>query len=277
MIIDLTGRTALVTGSTAGIGLAIAQSLAAAGATVVVNGRTQARVDAAADAIRADAADAADAPTPDVRGVAADVGTPDGIATLVDAEPDLDILVNNAGVFTPTPFDAIDDAEWQRVWDVNVMSGVRLARHHVPRMVDRGWGRVVYISSESALHIPAEMVHYGVTKTAQLAVARGIAEAYPASGVTINSVLPGPTRSEGLETMLAAQAGSFDDKQRQFFAQDRPTSLIQRFAEPAEVAAMVTYVCSPQASATTGAALRVDGGVVRAIGCSGRHGGRAVV
>jgi NAD(P)-dependent dehydrogenase (short-subunit alcohol dehydrogenase family) len=260
MIIDLSGRTALVTGSTAGIGLAVARSLAEARATVVVNGRTESRVDAAVKAVRDVRSDA------DVRGVAANVGTPDGIATLVDAEPDLDILVNNAGVFTPTPYAEIDDAEWQRVWDVNVMSGVRLARHHVPRMVGRGWGRVVFVSSESALHIPAEMVHYGVTKTAQLAVARGIAEAYPASGVTINSVLPGPTRSEGVEEMLADRDGSFEEKQRQFFAEDRPTSLLQRFAEPAEVAAMVTYVCSPQASATTGAALRVDGGVVRAIG-----------
>lgn len=260
MIIDLSGRTALVTGSTTGIGLATAQSLAEAGATVIVNGRTRARVDSAVEAAHAHAPDA------DVRGVDADVGTPDGIAYLLDAEPDLDILVNNTGIYDPKPFAEIDDAEWQRVWDVNVMSGVRLARHHVPRMVERGWGRVVYVSSESALHIPAEMVHYGVSKTAQLAVARGIAEAYPASGVTVNSVLPGPTRSEGLDAMLAAQDGSYEDKQRRFFAEDRPTSLIQRFAEPAEVAAMVTYVSSPQASATTGAALRVDGGVVRAIG-----------
>ncbi|MFY0408306.1 SDR family NAD(P)-dependent oxidoreductase [Solicola sp. PLA-1-18] len=260
MNIDLTGRTALVTGSTAGIGLAVAVGLAGAGATVLVNGRTQQRVDDALAAVRDQV------PGADVRGAVADIGTADGVATLVAAEPDVDVLVANAGVFEPTPFAEIGDDAWQQVWDVNVMSGVRLARHHVPRMVDRGWGRVVFISSESALHIPAEMVHYGVSKTAMLAVARGIAESYPASGVTANSVLPGPTRTEGVEAMLAGRDGSFEDKQARFFAEDRPSSLIQRFAEPSEVAAMVTYVCSPQASATTGAALRVDGGVVRAIG-----------
>jgi NAD(P)-dependent dehydrogenase (short-subunit alcohol dehydrogenase family) len=261
--IDLTGRRALVTGSTAGIGYAIAAGLADAGASVVVNGRSEERVSAATKTL------AEQVPHGRFQAVAADVGTADGVAALIEGEPDVDILVINAGVFEPKPFVEIPDEDWQYVYDVNVMSGIRLSRHYVPRMVDAGWGRTVFISSESALHIPAEMVHYGMTKTAMLAVSRGIAESYPGSGVTVNAVLPGPTRSEGVSRMLSSMAGSDGvseaQAERDFIAHERPTSLIQRLATPEEVANMVVYVCSPQASATTGAALRVDGGVVRAI------------
>lgn len=259
MIITLEGRRALVTGSTAGIGLATARGLAGAGAAVVLNGRSQQRVDAAISVLRAAAPDV------EVSGVAADVGTAEGVRRLLDAAGRVDVLVNNAGAASQVPFAEIDDQAWQQIWDTNVMSGVRLARHHVPRMADRGWGRVVFISSESALHIPAEMVHYGVTKTAQLAVSRGIAESFPSSGVTVNAVLPGPTRSEGLSRMLATQPGPAEQVELDFIATARPTSLIQRLVTPEEVANLVVYVCSEQASATTGAALRVDGGVVRAI------------
>jgi NAD(P)-dependent dehydrogenase (short-subunit alcohol dehydrogenase family) len=263
MRIDLTGRTALVTGSTAGIGHAIAAGLAEAGASVVLNGRTEKRLNEAADRIRETLSDA------DLRTVAADVGTAEGVAALVEAVPSVDVLVNNAGVFEPKPFQDITDEDWQQVYDVNVMSGIRLSRAYVDGMVEAGWGRIVFISSESALHIPAEMMHYGVSKTAQLAVARGLAETYPGTGVTINSVLPGPTRSEGVSGMLQSMATEQDKPaeqvEREFVANERPTSLIQRLATPEEVANLVVYVCSPQASATTGAALRVDGGVVRAI------------
>jgi NAD(P)-dependent dehydrogenase (short-subunit alcohol dehydrogenase family) len=262
LAIDLAGRRALVTGSTAGIGHAIARRLAEAGAEVVVNGRAEERVDSAVGAIR-EATDAGDR----VRGVAADVGTGEGCDALIEAVPDLDVLVNNAGVFRTQDVWEIPDDEWTRFFEVNVLSGIRLARHHVPRMVERGWGRVVFISSESALHIPVEMVHYGTTKTAQLAVARGMAESIPDSGVTINCVLPGPTLTKGVGEMLAEQAEGRDleDVGREFVESERPTSIIRRLAQPEEVANLVAYVCSPLASATTGAALRVDGGVVRAI------------
>lgn len=263
MQIDLAGRRALVTGSTAGIGYAAAKGLAGAGAAVVINSRTQERVDAALASLHVDLPDA------DLSGVAADIGTADGVARLVDAEPQVDVLVNNAGVFTQTPFVDITDDDWQHVWDVNVMSGVRLSRAYVPGMVERGWGRVVFVSSESALHIPAEMVHYGTTKTAQLAVARGIAETYPGTGVTVNSVLPGPTESEGVGAMLAQaaqQSGqSVDEVAAGFMRTARPTSLLRRLTTTDEVANMIVYICSPLASGTTGAAVRVDGGVVRAI------------
>jgi NAD(P)-dependent dehydrogenase (short-subunit alcohol dehydrogenase family) len=263
MQIDLTGRTALVTGSTAGIGYAIAAGLGSSGASVVVNGRTGERVDAAVQRLTDES------PGGTFRAGTADVGTADGVAGLVEQVPDVDILVINAGVFDPKPFVDIPDEDWQHVFDVNVMSGVRLARHYVPRMVEAGWGRVVFISSESALHIPAEMVQYGMSKTAELAIARGLAETYPGTGVTVNSVLPGPTRSEGVGQMLRSMADdqgiSMEEAEANFIAQERPTSLIRRLATPEEVANLVVYVCSPQASATTGAALRVDGGVVRAI------------
>ncbi len=263
MQIDLTGKTALVTGSTAGIGKAIAAGLVIAGADVVLNGRRQETVDRAVGSLRE--LDGAG----QVSGIAADVASAEGCARLVAALADVDVLVNNAGIFEAKPVFEIPDDDWLRLFQTNVLSGIRLARAYVPGMVDRGWGRVVFISSESALHIPTEMVHYGATKTAQLAVARGMAETVAGSGVTINSVLPGPTLTEGVEVFLRGLAGepdaSMDDVGRQFIARERPTSVIQRLASPEEVANLVVYTASPQASATTGAALRVDGGVVRAI------------
>jgi NAD(P)-dependent dehydrogenase (short-subunit alcohol dehydrogenase family) len=259
----LTGKRALVTGSTAGIGYATARALAREGAVVTLSGRTQARVDAALTQL------AADVPGAQANGIAADLGTAEGCAALVARLPAVDLLVNNLGIFEPKPFEQISDADWLRFFEVNVLSGVRMARHYVGGMRERGWGRIVFISSESGLQIPAEMVHYGVTKTAQLAVARGLAETLAGSGVTVNSVLPGPTGSEGVAgfvaQLAAAQGVDAATVEREFFATARPSSLIKRFATPDEVAAMITYVCSAAASATTGAALRVDGGVVRSI------------
>ncbi|WP_424534875.1 SDR family NAD(P)-dependent oxidoreductase [Sphaerisporangium viridialbum] len=259
MHIDLTGRTALVTGSTSGIGHAIATAFARAGARVVVNGRDERRTDEAAARIRAETGN------PEVHPVAADVGTEEGAEALIAAEPDVDILVNNAGIFAATPVFEIPDEEWLRYFEVNVLSGVRLARHHTPRMVGRGWGRVVFVSSESAVHPSTEMVHYSMTKTAQLAISRGIAQAVPATGVTVNSVLPGPTLTPGVEKFIADRVGPgvpFEEAERRFIAEERPTSLLGRLARPEEVADLVLYVSSEQASATTGAALRVDGGVI---------------
>jgi len=261
--IDLSGRTALITGSTAGIGYSTGLALAVAGAEVVLNGRGDERVAAAVASLGAAVGDLGR-----VRGVAADVGTAEGCRALIDAAPEVDVLVNNAGVFSPIPFAEIDDAEWERTLAVNVMSGVRLTRHHLPRMIARGWGRVLFVSSESAVQIPPEMVHYGVTKTAQVALARGAAETAAGTGVTVNSVLPGPTMSEGLETFLTEVGSAGDDIEaagRDFIARDRPTSLLGRPARTEEVASMVVYLASEQASATTGAAIRVDGGVVRSI------------
>ena len=258
MNIDLSGRTAIVTGSTAGIGLAIAKGLAASGAAVVLNGRTDARVQAAAASL------GRDLPGAKITGVAADLGTADGVARFVAAVPTADILVNNMGIFEPKPFAEITDADWQRFFDINVMSGVRMSRAYLPAMVAAGWGRVVFISSESGLNIPKEMVHYGMTKTAQLAISRGLAETVANTGVTVNAVLPGPTASDGVAAMLGG--GDTDAAGVAFVKQFRPTSLIGRLATVEEVANMVVYTCSPQASATSGTALRVDGGVVRFIG-----------
>ena len=263
MHIDLKGKTALVTGSTSGIGHAIAKGLAAAGADVVVNGRTEAKVEAAAAAI------AKANPGARVRGVAADVSSAAGCEMLVAAQPQVDILINNAGIFEPKGFFDITDDEWRRFFEVNVMSGVRLARAYLPDMLKRDWGRIVFISSESALNIPKEMIHYGTTKTAQLAVSRGLAEMTRGTAVTVNSVLPGPTMSEGVETFvrdLARQSGqSVEEAASQFVRQFRPTSLLQRFASVEEIANMVVYVASKQASATNGAALRAEGGIVQTI------------
>jgi NAD(P)-dependent dehydrogenase (short-subunit alcohol dehydrogenase family) len=263
MKIDLSGKTALVTGSTSGIGYASAKGLAAAGAEVVVNGRTQAKVDAAAAAI------AKAVPGAKVQGVAADVSTAAGCKTLVAALPQVDILINNAGIFEPKGFFDIPDEDWNRFFEVNVMSGVRLSRAYFPGMLKRNWGRIVFISSESALNIPKEMIHYGTTKTAQLAVSRGLAEMTKGTAVTVNSVLPGPTMSEGVETFikdLAKHNGvSVEEATRQFFQQQRPTSLLQRFATVDEIANMVVYVSSKEASATDGAALRAEGGIVQTI------------
>ncbi|WP_296935903.1 SDR family NAD(P)-dependent oxidoreductase [uncultured Marinobacter sp.] len=263
MNIELTGKTAIVTGSTQGIGLAIAKGLADCGATVVVNGRKQSNVDAAVAEVRESAPDAT------VRGVAADLGTAEGCQALVDAEPSADILVNNVGLFGPQDFFDTPDDNWQHFFDVNVMSGVRLSRAYLPGMEKKGWGRVIFISSESGLNIPADMIHYGFTKTANLSVSRGLAKRMAGTGVTVNAVLPGPTMSEGVQGMLkeaAEKSGkSLQDTAIDFVRAERPSSIIQRPAEVDEVANLVVYVASPLSSATTGAALRVDGGVVDSI------------
>jgi NAD(P)-dependent dehydrogenase (short-subunit alcohol dehydrogenase family) len=261
--LKLTGKTALVTGSTAGIGFAIAKSLASEGARVYVNGRTQERVDAAMRAIRSHAA------TAKVDGIAADFSGSVGAEAVIAKLPAVDVLVNNVGIFEPKPFAEIPDADWYRFFEINVMSGVRLARHYLAGMLKRNWGRIVFISSESGVQIPAEMVHYGVTKTAQIAVARGIAESVVGTGVTSNSILAGPTESEGVgnfvEAMARQENKSKAEIEKEFFQNVRPSSLLKRFATVDEVAAMATYVASELSSATNGAALRVDGGVVRAI------------
>jgi NAD(P)-dependent dehydrogenase (short-subunit alcohol dehydrogenase family) len=263
MMIDLSNKTAVVTGSTAGIGFAIAKRLAESGAAVVVNGRTQAAVGRAVAALKSAL------PRAILRGAAADLGTAQGCAALVEAEPTADILVNNVGIFGPQDFFEIPDSEWTRFFDVNVMSGVRLSRAYLPGMLQRNWGRVVFLSSESALNIPVDMIHYGVTKAANLAVSRGLAKRAAGTGVTVNAVLPGPTLSEGVEAMLkdaAEEAGqSIEEAAVAFVEANRPSSIIRRAATPEEVANMVVFVASPQASATTGAALRVDGGVVDTI------------
>jgi len=264
MNIDLSGKTALVTGSTAGIGYAIARGLAAAGAEVVLNGRGQDKVDAALTSLKQAA------PGANVRGVAADVSTAEGCAALIKAQPDVDILINNAGIFEPKNFFKIPDEDWSRFFDVNVMSGVRLSRAYLSGMLERNWGRIVFISSESGLNIPTEMIHYGMTKTAQLAVARGLAKLTRGTAVTVNSVLPGPTMSEGVETFvkdLARQNGqSLEEAAANFVKQHRPSSLLQRFASVDEIANLVVYVASKEASATNGAALKAEGGIVDTIG-----------
>ncbi len=261
MDLQLNGKRALVTGSTAGIGFATALGLASEGASVVVNGRTTARLDSAIERIRQAV------PSAEVTGVAADLGTAEGCALLTGRVPFVDILVNSMGIFEPKPFEQIPDEDWMRFFETNVMSGVRVSRHYLPEMRDRKWGRILFVSSESAIQIPAEMVHYGMTKTAQVAVARGIAETTAGTGVTVNSVLAGPTMSEGVATFVAQMAEQrgtdFPTMEREFFETARPSSLLQRFATVEEVANMIVYLCSPLASATNGAALRVDGGVVR--------------
>jgi NAD(P)-dependent dehydrogenase (short-subunit alcohol dehydrogenase family) len=263
MIIDLTGLWAVVTGSTSGIGFAIVRGLAGSGAAVVVNGRSQKNVDTAVARLTKEL------PQAKVEGVTADLATADGAAALVARVPVADILVNNLGIFEPKPFGEISDADWLRFFETNVMSGVRMSRHYLPGMVAKGWGRVVFISSESGLHIPTEMIHYGTTKTAQLAISRGLAETVAGTGVTVNAVLPGPTRSEGVAEFFAKlakeQGVSTEELEKRFVTTNRPTSLLKRIATVEEVANMVVYVCSREASATTGAALRVDGGVVRSI------------
>jgi len=261
MDLQLEGKKALVTGSTAGIGFATARALAAEGASVVVNGRGQARVDAAIREIRKLRLGA------NVSGIAADVSNAAGCAKLIQALPTVDVLVNNMGIFEPIPFEKIPDEDWMRIFEANVMSGVRLSRHYLSGMRERNWGRILFVSSESAVQIPAEMIHYGMTKTAQVAVARGIAETVAGTGITVNSVLAGPTRSEGVETFIEKLAGGGDTAafEAEFFKTMRPSSLLKRFATIDEVANMIVYLSSPRASATTGAAIRVDGGVVRAI------------
>jgi NAD(P)-dependent dehydrogenase (short-subunit alcohol dehydrogenase family) len=263
MIIDLSGKRAIVTGSTAGIGFAIARVLAESGAEVVINGRTAARVEAALKRF------SQELPKTRIRGIAADLAGSTDAAQFIKEAGDADILVNNLGIFEPKPFEQITDADWLRFFQTNVLSGIRLSRHYAPLMRQRGWGRIVFISSESGLNIPVEMVHYGMTKTAQLAISRGLAESLAGTGVTVNAVLPGPTGSEGLNEFIEKMAKERGISQKQmeqnFVTETRPTSLLRRLATPEEVANMVVYVCSVQASATTGAALRVDGGVVRSI------------
>ena len=263
MKIDLTGKRAIVTGSSSGIGFAIAAGLAESGAAVVVNGRSQNTADAAKRRI------AERFPHAKVEALAADLATHKGVAAFCERAGEADILVNNLGIFEPKSFLEIPDEDWHRFFDTNVMSGIRLSRHFLPGMLRRNWGRIVFISSESGLNIPVEMVHYGMTKAAQLAISRGLAETVAGTGVTVNSVLPGPTRSEGVVDFFAKlakeQGKSEAEMEKDFIAQNRPTSLIRRLATTEEVANMVVYVCSAEASATTGAALRVDGGVVRSI------------
>jgi NAD(P)-dependent dehydrogenase (short-subunit alcohol dehydrogenase family) len=263
MDLQLRGKRALVTGSTAGIGFATATGLSREGASVAVNGRTPERVEQAAGQIRGLGSVA------EVSGIAADLSTAEGVAQLVRQVPEVDILVNNLGIFEPKPFEEIPDEDWLRFFETNVLSGVRLTRHYLPGMRRQGWGRIVFVSSESGLQIPAEMIHYGMTKTAQLALARGVAESVAGTGITVNSVLPGPTESEGVAQFIAdlARQRNVDRSvvEAEFFRTARPTSLLKRFATVEEVANLIVYVCSPLASATSGAALRVDGGVVRAI------------
>jgi NAD(P)-dependent dehydrogenase (short-subunit alcohol dehydrogenase family) len=261
--LKLTKKVALITGSTAGIGLAIARSLAVEGAHVYVNGRTQERVDAAITAIRSHVQVAK------VEGIVADLSWAAGAEAVIARLPAVDVLVNNVGIFEPKPFVEIPDADWSRFFEINVMSGVRLSRYYLAGMLKKNWGRIIFISSESAVQIPPEMVHYGVTKTAQIALARGVAESVAGTGVTVNSILAGPTESEGVggfvDAMAKQENKSKAEVEREFFEHVRPSSLLKRFATVDEVAAMVTYVASELSSATNGAALRVDGGVVRSI------------
>ena len=260
MKIDLSGKCALVTASTGGIGYSIAKGLAEAGATVILNGRSEKSVSDAVARLTGEIPDAA------VTGIAADLGNAQGVAALAGKAGTVDVLVNNAGIYGPKDFFETDDEVWDQYWETNVMSGVRLSRALLPAMVDKGWGRVVFIASESARNIPADMIHYGVSKTAQLALARGLAKRVAGSGVNVNSVLPGPTLSEGLAGMLEGEVQRsgkpLETVAADFVMEHRPSSIIQRAATTEEVANMVVYVCSQQASATTGASLRVDGGVV---------------
>jgi NAD(P)-dependent dehydrogenase (short-subunit alcohol dehydrogenase family) len=268
MRIDLSGKTAIVTASTAGIGFAIAAGLTESGARTILNGRSEASVQRAIGELRSRF------PSARLEGIAADLGDAAGAARLIRGAPRTDILVNNVGIFEPRPFFETSDADWERHFQTNVMSGVRLARHYLREMLTSNWGRIVFISSESALNIPPEMLHYGMTKTAQLAIARGLAKLAAGTAVTVNSVLPGPTLSDGVKEFLASMAsrGSRDRGElrteelgAEFVRTHRSSSILQRMATPEEVANLVVYVCSPQASATTGAALRVDGGVVDSI------------
>lgn len=263
MNLGLKDKTAVVSGSTAGIGLAIAAALAAEGAKVVVNGRTEARVKTAIEKIRQQVKDA------HLLGIAADLGAAEGVESFLKQAPRADVLVNNLGIFDPKPFADISDAEWLRFFEVNVLSGVRLSRHYLPGMLKNNWGRIIFISSESGQQIPSEMIHYGITKTAQIAVARGLAESVAGTGVTVNSVLPGPTASEGASVFLKNMAKERDvssaEIEKEFFRSVRPSSLLKRFETPEEIASVVVFVASAQSAAINGTAVRAEGGVVRSI------------
>ena len=263
MDFGLKGKTAVVSGSTAGIGFAIAVALAAEGARVIVNGRTEARVATALQNLRQLVKDA------DVRGVSADLGTAQGVAGFLQQIPETDILVNNLGIFEIKPFLEIPDSDWLRFFEVNVLSGVRLSRHYLPGMLKKNWGRVIFISSESAQQIPTEMIHYGMTKTAQVAVARGLAQSVAGTGVTVNSILAGPTASEGagvfVESMAKQQGVTKAEIEKQFFSTARPSSLLKRFETTEEVAAVAAFIASAQATAINGSAVRAEGGVVQSI------------
>ena len=254
MDLQLSNKTALVTGSTGGIGLAIARTLAEEGAAVIVTGRSAESVERTVQEIGA------------ARGIVADPATAEGAAALTSAVPSVDILVNNLGIYEVKPFAEITDADWLRFFDVNVLSGIRLARHYFPAMLERNWGRIIFVSSESALQVPPDMIHYGMTKTAQLSVARGLAELTKGTAVTVNSVLPGPTRSAGigdfLRSVFPGNPGSEAELEKEFFRQYRSSSLLQRMIDPKEIAALVAYVASPLGAATNGAALRVEGGLL---------------
>ncbi|SCX80631.1 SDR family NAD(P)-dependent oxidoreductase [Flavobacterium caeni] len=263
MDLQLNNKTAFISGSTAGIGLATAKRLAAEGATVIINGRTQQSVDQAVKQLQSETGN------PNVSGIVADFSSVEDISKLIAQLPDIDILVNNTGIFEPKPFAEIPDEDWFRFFDINVMSGVRLSRHFFPKMVARNWGRIIFISSESGIMIPDEMIHYGMTKSAQLAVSSGLAQLTKGTNVTVNSILPGPTKSRGvgqfLEDLAAADSKSVAEVEADFFSKMRPGSLIQRFASVEEIANTVAYYVSPLASATNGAAIRVEGGLVRSI------------
>ena len=260
MDLELKGKLALVSGSTAGIGLAIAGTLAREGTRVIVNGRSQSSVDDTVSQLRSRT-------TGEVHGFAGDLSMAASAEELARRHPDVNILVNNLGIYEAKPFEEISDSDWRRFFEINVLSGVRLARLFLPAMKRANWGRIIFISSESGEQIPAEMIHYGMTKTAQLAISRGLAEAVAGTGITVNSILPGPTKSRGVgdfvEALAKAEGKSFEEFEKEFFEKVRPTSLIKRFASPQEVASLVAYIASPLASATTGAALRVDGGVIK--------------
>jgi len=263
MDLQLQSKRALVTGSTSGIGYAIAEALAKEGAFVIVNGRSSERVDKAVEKLRS-------ASNAHIHGSAADLGTAEGVKQVIQQHPEVDILINNLGIFEPKPFEEISDADWTRFFEVNVLSGVRLSRHYFPRMKEKNWGRIIFVSSESALQIPAEMIHYGMTKTAQLSIARGLAETTTGTNVTVNAILPGPTASEGVtdfvNTLARDRSVSREEFDKEFFNHVRPTSILKRFEQPEEIAALAVFVASPRASGINGAALRVDGGVVRSIG-----------